>query len=127
MATLKNKRELAAVSWKKQKNASNSQSQNTLVPGMTEEYITQVSGEILCEDSLPPLSYLDYQSDEKRISLRDRDRLENNPQWVLGLLGCSSWMFLERLRNESEPVGSGEIRQVLQSTQNSRLCATEFH
>ena len=52
-----------------------------------------------CEDTLPPLSYFDYQSDEKRISLRDRDRLRNDPQWVPGFLSCCSWMFPERLRN----------------------------
>ena len=46
-----------------------------------------------CEDTLPPLSYLDYQSDEKRISLRDRDRLGNYSQWVPGFLSCCSWMF----------------------------------
>ena len=33
-----------------------------------------------CEDSLPPLGYLDYQSDEKTIPLRDRDRPRNDPQ-----------------------------------------------
>ena len=66
-----------------------------------------------CEDTLPPLSYLDYPSDEKRFSLRDRDRLGNDPQWVPGSLSRCSWMFPERLRNKSEFVGSEEIRQVL--------------
>ena len=46
MATLRNKRKLAAVSTETQKSAKDSQSQNTFVPGMTEEYITQVSEEI---------------------------------------------------------------------------------
>ena len=46
MATLKNKRKLAAVSRERQENARNSHAQNTFVPGMTEEYITQVSEEI---------------------------------------------------------------------------------
>ena len=66
-----------------------------------------------CEDNFPPLGYFCYQSDEKRISLRDRDPLRNDPQWVPGFLSCCSWMFQERLRNKSELVGSEETRQVL--------------
>ena len=46
MATLKNKRKLAAVSGDTQESARNGQSQNTFVPGMIEEYITQMSKEI---------------------------------------------------------------------------------
>ena len=46
MATLKNKRKLAAVSRETHESARNSLSQNTFVPGMTEEYITPVSEEI---------------------------------------------------------------------------------
>ena len=45
MATLRNKRKLAAVSRDTQESARNGQSQNTFVPGLTEEYITQVSDE----------------------------------------------------------------------------------
>ena len=46
MATLRNKRKLAACSRKTQDYPRNSQSENTSVPGVTEEYITQVSEEI---------------------------------------------------------------------------------
>ena len=46
MATLSNKRKLAAVSREIRENTRNSQSQNTLDPGMAEEYIAQVSEEI---------------------------------------------------------------------------------
>ena len=46
MATLRNKWMLAAVSRETQENARNSRAQNTFAPGMTEEYITQVSEEI---------------------------------------------------------------------------------
>ena len=46
MATLRNKRKLTAVSRDIQESPRNGQSQNTFVPGMTEEYITQVSEEI---------------------------------------------------------------------------------
>ena len=45
MATLRNKRKLAAVSRETQESARNSQSQNTFVE-MTEKYSTQVSEEI---------------------------------------------------------------------------------
>ena len=46
MATLRNKRKLAALSRNTQESARNGQSQNTFIPGMTEGYITQVSEEI---------------------------------------------------------------------------------
>ena len=47
MATLRNKRKLAAVLRNTQESATrNGQSQNTFTPGMTGEYITQVSAEI---------------------------------------------------------------------------------
>ena len=46
MATLRNRRKLAAVPRKTPENTRNSQSQNALNPGMAEEYITQVSEEI---------------------------------------------------------------------------------
>ena len=46
MATARKKRKLAAVSRDTQGSARNGQWQNTFVPGMTEEYITQVSEEI---------------------------------------------------------------------------------
>ena len=45
MATLRNKRNLAAVSRDTQKTAENSHSLNTFVLGMTEEYIAQSSEE----------------------------------------------------------------------------------
>ena len=43
MPTLRNKRKLAAVSRETPEDTRNNQSQNTLNPGMAEEYITQVS------------------------------------------------------------------------------------
>ena len=46
MATLRNKRKLTVVSRETPENTRNSHSQNTLVPGMAEEYIAQVSEEI---------------------------------------------------------------------------------
>ena len=46
MATLTNKRKSAAVSKEKPEKTKNNQSQNTFDPGMTQEYISQVSEEI---------------------------------------------------------------------------------
>ena len=46
MATLRNKRKLAAASRETPENRRNNQSQNTYNPGMAEDYITQVSDEI---------------------------------------------------------------------------------
>ena len=46
MATLRKKRKLAAVSKEPPENTRNNQSQNTLNPGMAEEYTTQVSEKI---------------------------------------------------------------------------------
>ena len=39
-----------------------------------------------CEDNVLPLDYLDYQSDEKSISIRDRNRFRNDPRRVPELL-----------------------------------------
>ena len=46
MATLRNRRKLAAVLREKPENTRNSQPQNTLDPGMAQEYISHVSEEI---------------------------------------------------------------------------------
>ena len=46
MAILRNKRKLAAVSRETPEITRSSQSQNTLDPGMAQEYISQVSEEI---------------------------------------------------------------------------------
>ena len=45
MATLRNKRKLAAVSRETPENTRNSQSQNTLDPEIAQEYISQISEE----------------------------------------------------------------------------------
>ena len=46
MATLSNERNLAAFSGEKPETTRNSQSQNTLDPGLAQEYISEVSEEI---------------------------------------------------------------------------------
>ena len=64
-----------------------------------------------CEGTLLALDHLDYQSDKKRTSLQDRERLGNDAQSVLGFLSRCSWMFPEQLRNDSELVGLEENHQ----------------
>ena len=46
MATLRNKRKLAAASRETREKTGNSESQNTFDPGMAQEYISQISEEI---------------------------------------------------------------------------------
>ena len=100
-------------SWRCSRGAGNWKSLEFLSPcaGDCESLLDLLSPS---ESTLPPLSYLDYQSDEKRPSLRDRDRLGNDPYWVPGpgFLSRCSRRFLEWLRKKSEHVGSEEILQV---------------
>ena len=66
MATLRNKRKLAAVTRKTQEeNPRNGQSRNTSVPRMNEEYITQVSEEI--EGRVTKKLSQEFSSTESRI------------------------------------------------------------
>ena len=46
MATMRNKRKLAAMERETQEYPRNNQSQNSVAPGFTEDYIAQVSEEI---------------------------------------------------------------------------------
>ena len=64
MATLGNKRKLA-VSRETQESARNSLSQNTFVPGMIEEYITQVSAEI--EGMVTEKLFQEFSRTESRV------------------------------------------------------------
>ena len=66
MATLRNKRKLAAVTRETQgENPRNGQSRNTSVPRINEEYITQVSEEI--EDRVSRKLSLEFSGTESRI------------------------------------------------------------
>ena len=80
MATLRNKRKLAAISRELQENTRNIQSQNTLNPGMTEEYITQVSEEI--EVKVTKKLSEEFSRTESRIlaALSKLDEFLLNPQ-----------------------------------------------
>ena len=65
MATLRNKRKLAAVSGETPDNTRYNQSQNILNPGMAEVYITQISDEI--EDGVTKKLSQDFSQTESRI------------------------------------------------------------
>ena len=80
MATWRNKRNLAAVSWETQEHPRNSQSQNTSVPGLTEEYVTQVSEEV--EGRVPEKLSRELSRTESRIlgALSKIDEFLWNPQ-----------------------------------------------
>ena len=80
MATLTNKRKVAAVPRKTPENARNSQSQNTLDPGMAQEYISQVSEEI--EGRVTKNSSKEFSRRESRIlaALSKLDEFLLNPQ-----------------------------------------------
>ena len=80
MATLRNKRKLAAVSRETQEHPRNSQSQNTSVLGITSEYITQVSEEI--EGRVTEKLSQEFSRTESRISgaLSKLDEFLLNPE-----------------------------------------------
>ena len=80
MATLRNKRRLAAVSRERPKNTRNNQSQNTLNQGMAEVYITQVSEE--SEGRITEKLSQEFSRTESRIlgALCKLDEFLLNPQ-----------------------------------------------
>ena len=80
MATLRNRRKLAAVSRETQENIRNNQSKNTLNSEMAEEYITRVSGEI--EWSITEKIFQEFSRTESRIlgALSKLDEFLLNPQ-----------------------------------------------
>ena len=80
MATLRNKRKLAAVSRETPENTRNNQSQNTLDPEMAQEYISQVSEGI--EGRVPKKLSKEFSRTESRIlgALSKLDEFLLNPQ-----------------------------------------------
>ena len=80
MATLRNKRKLAAVSRKTPENTRNGQSQNTLDPEIAQEYISQVSEEI--EGRVTKKLSKEFSRTESRIlgALSKLDEFILNPQ-----------------------------------------------
>ena len=80
MATLSNKRKLAAVSRETPENTRNTQSQNKLDPGMAQEYISQVSEET--ERRVTRKLFKEFSRTESRIlwALSKLDEFLLNPQ-----------------------------------------------
>ena len=80
MATLRNKRKIAAVSRETPENTRNSQSRNTLDPEMAHEYISQVSEEI--EGRVTKKLSKEFSRTESRIlgALSKLDEFLLNPQ-----------------------------------------------
>ena len=80
MATLRNKRKLAAVSRETPENTRNSQSRNAIGPEMAQEYISQVSEEI--EGTVTKKFSKEFSRTESRIlgALSKLDDFLLNPQ-----------------------------------------------
>ena len=89
MATLRNKRKLAAVTRKTQKeNPRNGQSRNTSIPRINEEYITQVSEEI-----------------EGRVSKKLSQEFSRTESRILGALTkLDEFLSNQQIRTHSETV-----------------------
>ena len=80
MAMFRNKRKFAAVSRETQEHSRHSQSQNTFVPGITEEYLTHVSQAI--ESRMAEKLSQEFSGTESRIlgALPKVDEFLLNPQ-----------------------------------------------
>ena len=96
MATLRNKRNLAAVTRETQEeNPRNGQSRNTSVPRINEEYITQVSEEI-----------------EGRVSKKLSQEFSRTESRILGALSkLDKFLLNEQIRTHSETV-PGTFRNI---------------
>ena len=102
MATLRNRRKLAAVLRDSQENARNGQSQKTFVPGMTVEYITQASEEI--EGRITKKLFQEFSRTESRILvvLSKLDEFLLNPQ----VRTCSGTVSGTSRNKESRKTGN---------------------
>ena len=98
MATLRNKRKLAAVKRETQEeNPKNGQSRNTSVPRINEEYITQVSEQI--EGRVTKKLSHEFSRTESRIlgALSKLDEFLLNQQ-ITTHSGTQTWITRERMR-----------------------------
>ena len=108
MATLRNKRKLAAVSRKRQESAKNGQSQNTFVPGMTEEFITQVWEETEGRVN-KKLSQEICRTDSRILAaLSKLDEFLLNPQERTSS-GTVPWTSRNNNSNDREPTGGRSL------------------
>ena len=107
MATLRNKRNLAAVSRETPENTRNSQSQNTFDPKMAQEFIPQVSEEI--EGRVTKKLSKEISRMESRIlgALSKLDEFLLNPQvWTCS--GAVSGTSRNSDSENREPIGCCE-------------------
>ena len=107
MATLRNKKKLAALSRETPENTRNSQSQNTLDPEMAQKYISQVAEEI--EERVT-----------KKLSFRSLQKLQKLKRIQsdgVSYFGCSvkTWWI------SSEPAGTDWFRGRSENIQERRL------
>ena len=111
MATLRNKKKLAAVSRETPENTRNRQSQNTLDAKMAQDYISQVSEEIEARviKKLP----IEFSRTESRIlgALSKLDEFHLNPQ----VRTCSVSVPGTSRNNDSEKLLSVDSKQCLVS------------
>ena len=81
------------------------------------------------DEFLPALNHLGYQGSKPRAPLRDKNRLINDPQWVLIFLSRCCWMFPEQLRNQNEFAGweknSSSLDKALKIRDSVRLISSE--
>ena len=105
MAILRNKGKLAAVSRETQEHPRNSQSQNTSIPGITEEFITQVSEEI--EGRVTKKLSQKFSRTKSRIlgTLFKVDEFLLNPK-IRTLSGTAPGTFRNTDVENQEPIGN---------------------
>ena len=105
MATLRNRRKLAAVSRETQEYPRNGQSQNTPAPGITEEYLAQVFEEIVGRVVAKKLSQ-EFSRTECRIlgALSKLDEFLLNPR-VRTFSGTVPGTFRNADTENQEPSG----------------------
>ena len=110
MATLRNKRKLAAVTKETQeKHPRNGQSRNTSVPRIKEEYITQVSEEI-----------------EGRVSKKLSQEFSRTESRILGALSkLDEFLLNQQIRTHSETV-PGTFRNINVENQGTN-CQSDAH
>ena len=130
MAALRNNRKLTVFSRESPESARNSQSQNTLVPDKTEEYITEVLDEI--EGSVSKELSQEFSGTESRIlsALSKLDEFFRNPQ----IKTCSGTVqgksrnsdledrepTRDRSQNDPYPEVEFSVRQTSDSTDSSQ-------
>ena len=104
MATLRYKRKLAAMARETQKYPRNNQSQNSAAPGITEEYIAQISEKI--EGRVTMILSQDFSRKGCRIlgALSKLDNFLLNP-WIRTFLGTVPGTFRYADVENQEPSG----------------------